>query len=82
MGAEFTGTRPNVVEGNRFFTGVSRVVQANDSGKIGRNAIAAMPPELLDVRRRPGRYHLVLTGEDRGLLVLLQQYVFTGMIVR
>lgn len=72
--ADFTGGRPNVMVGNRIFTGVSQPIRSNGAMKFEGNTVSplpAMPPSPV------GRFRLELTmggaaTDDRSQLVFLQ----------
>ncbi len=70
--AEFTGTRPNVLSGNRIFTSVSIPIQARDPLKLEHNTVGPAPRAARATTLQPGRFRLVLTGADRGQVVFLQ----------
>lgn len=74
--ADFTGTRPNVMAGNRFFTGVSQPFQTNAAITLERNVVSPVPEAAA---LRPGQsawYRIELTLGDwvdaRSQLVFLQ----------
>lgn len=76
--ADFTGTRPNVMTGNRIFTGVSQPIRSSSTMKLDRNTVAPVPP-LAPPTGHVGRLRLELTvgdavseGGDRSQIVFLQ----------
>ena len=76
--ADFTGTRPNVMTGNRIFTGVSQPIRSSGTMKLDRNTVAPVPP-LAPPAGHVGRLRLELTigdalseAGDRSQTVFLQ----------
>jgi hypothetical protein len=72
--AEFTGSRPNVMAGNRIFTGVSQPIQSTGALTLERNTVSPVAERRATPSGRPGRFRLELTGgrEDRSQTVFLQ----------
>lgn len=71
--ADFTGTEPNVLQGNTIWTGVSHPLHVGDSIHCERNAVAsAGAPRAAASNFGRGHFRLVLTGGDRGQLVFLE----------
>ncbi len=70
--AQFTGTRPNIVAGNKIFTGVTTPIQASNAFKVEQNIVTPVLPANAAVHEGSGRFRLILTGADRGQLVFLQ----------
>src|SRR5262249_16923074 len=68
--AEFIGNRPNIMAGNRIFTGVSAPIHLSDALKLKRNSVCPVLGTL--PAGGSGRFRLVLTGADRSQLVFLQ----------
>jgi hypothetical protein len=71
--ADYKGARPNVLTGNRLYTGVSRPILTRDSTMVGRNTIAPFRSiDIAPVQAPSGRFQLVLAGEDRSQVVFLE----------
>jgi hypothetical protein len=70
--AEFTGTRPNIVTGNRIYTGVSTPIHSSDALKFERNTVGPSRYTVTAASAQSGRFRLVLTGADRGQGIFLQ----------
>ncbi len=71
--AAFQGARPNVIHGNRIFTGVSVPIHSGAGFELDRNTAEPVP----EIRAYPqsGRFQLMLTGADRSQMVFLQTAV-------
>ncbi len=69
--ADFTGTRPNSITGNRIFTGVSAPIQTSGAVRLEHNIVESVP-RATAAGTQLGRFRLVLTGADRGQVVFLQ----------
>jgi hypothetical protein len=70
--ADFTGTRPNVVTGNRIFTRVSTPIRASSALKFESNTVGPAAPTFTLGTVHSGRFRLVLIGADRGEVVFLE----------
>jgi len=71
--AEFTGTQPNVVTGNRIYTGVSAPIHSSGDLKFERNTVGPAPhTDTAASTQQSRRFRLVLTGADHGQTVFLQ----------
>lgn len=70
--ADFRGARPNVVTGNRIFTGVSVPVHSSAALKFERNTVGSVLETCTGACPPSGRFQLVLTGADRSQVVFLQ----------
>ncbi len=70
--SQFTGSRPNVVTGNRFFTAVSAPIHSREPLKFENNTVGPAPQSVIPPCAPSGRFRLVLTGADRGQVVFLQ----------
>jgi hypothetical protein len=74
--ADFTGTRPNVMTGNRIFTGVSNPIRSSRTMKLEGNTVAPVPRSATPTSRS-GRLRLELTigdavSDGRSQIVFLQ----------
>ena len=70
--ADFTGTRPNVVVGNRIFTRVSAPIHSSNALKFEHNTVEPDQHPAMATNSYPGNFRLVLNGADRGQVVFLQ----------
>jgi hypothetical protein len=74
--ADFTGTRPNVMTGNRVFTGVSQPIRSSGTMTFDGNTVAPVPP-ITTAPSHSARWRLELTvgdavSGDRSQMVFLQ----------
>ncbi len=70
--ADFRGSRPNIVTGNKIFTAVSKPIHTSNALKFESSTVAPIMDRLPPVTDRPSRFRLVLTGADRAQVVFLQ----------
>jgi hypothetical protein len=70
--ADFRGSRPNIVTGNKIFTAVSEPIHTSNALKFQSSTVAPIMDRLPPVADRPSRFRLVLTGADRAQVVFLQ----------
>ncbi len=73
-GAAFTGSRPNVMAGNRILTGVSQPIESAGALRLERNTVSPVAERRTTWSGRPDRFRLELTGgtAGRSQIVFLQ----------
>ena len=70
--ADFTGTRPNIIEANTIWTGVSSAVHVNDALRTGTNKIGTAQKGINAACAQGGRFRIVATSAGRDQVVFLQ----------